>query len=152
MAIVFVATVAAIASSVVVIKQSNRIAKIERKIGSGSVDQVAAQADRDAHNLHFSLPSPDSKSRIDGVLTKRGTGFLLGGDVKDAPSDVRYQLWADTSAGPVSLGLLDADVDDAFAFHLPDQASGLFVTAEAPTGAVSPSPSVVVKGALPAHS
>jgi hypothetical protein len=149
MAIVFVAAVAAVVSSVVVIKQSNRIATIERKLSSGSIDQVAAFADRDSHNQHFSLPSMDNKTRIDGVLLANGVGFLTGGNVKDAPAGTDFQLWAQTTTGPVSLGWFADDVDDSFAFHLPEGADRLFVTTEVLTGATSPNPAaVVVSGPL----
>jgi hypothetical protein len=150
MAIVFVAAVAAVVASVVVIKEGNHLARIERKVGSGSIDQVAVQADRDSHNRHFSLPSADSKSRLDGVLLTDGSGFLLGGDMKNAPSGMQFQLWAQTSTGPISLGMLGEDAEDTFAFRLPSGADRLFVTTEVPSGAAVPnSASVVVTGALP---
>lgn len=150
--VVFVAAVAVIAASVVVIKQSNRIASIERKVGSGSLDQVAVQADRDSHNRHFSLPASfvDTSARLDGVLLDDGSGFLLGGTLKNAASGTTYQLWAQTPTGPVSMGILGEDANRVFAFTLPVDTDRLFVTSEVPTGAVAPNPSsVVVTGSLP---
>jgi HAMP domain-containing protein len=149
MAIVFVAAVAAVAASVVVIKQSNRIASIERKVSSGSLDQVATQADRDSHNKHFALTMSPS-DRLDGVLLKDRSGFILGGTLSKAPNGTVYQLWAQTGTGPISLGVLGDDANKSFAFYAPAVTERLFVTFEDPMGAVAPNPTAaVVAGALP---
>jgi hypothetical protein len=149
-AVVFAAAVAVIAASVVVIKQSNRIAKIEDRIGSGSVEQVAFEADREARNLHFSLASDDRKHRVDGVMTPDGEGFLVGGTLQEASSGQVYQLWADNASTIVSLGFLGDDATEATAFRLPSSGpvSRLFITAESGIGAVTPG-TPVVSGAIP---
>jgi hypothetical protein len=146
--VVLVAAVAVVAASIVVIKQSNRIAKIERRVGSGSVEQVAFEADREARNLHFSLASENRTMRVDGVLAPNREGFLLGGNLQEAPSGMVYQLWADTSTGPISLGVLGDDATKASAFRLPVNATRLFITPEAADGAKQPA-MWIVEGAVP---
>jgi hypothetical protein len=149
-AVVFAAAVAVIAASVVVIKQSNRIAKIEKRVGSGSVEQVAFEADREARNLHFSMASDDRQSRVDGVITPNGEGFLVGGTLEEVPSGQVYQLWVENASTMVSLGIIGDDATEATAFRVPAAASSgrIFITAEAGVGATAPG-SAVVSGAVP---
>lgn len=148
-AVVFIASVAVIAASIIVIKQSNRITKVERRISSGSVEQVAILADREARNAHLSLATDDKSARVDGVVMPNGSGFLLGGNLKEASSGSIYQLWATTPAGSVSLGLLGDDATRAAAFRVPDGASRLFITIEASSGAVTPAAVTIASGAIP---
>lgn len=150
--VVAVAAVASIAASVAVVKQSNRLHSIENRIGSGSVEQVAAEADNDADNRHFALTSEDKTVRINGVVTRKGAAFLNGGDAKKASEGRSYQLWAETPAGQVSLGVLGDDATDVFAFRLPEGAQRLQITNEPSSGAATPSAEVLVVGTVPAFS
>lgn len=149
MMVVIAASVAAIVASITVVKQANQLDKIERRIGAGSIDQVGQEADSNARNRHFALTSEDKATRIDGVLTVDGRGFLTGGDVEDAGSDRVYQLWVDTSAGPISLGVLGDDAKETFAFNLPAGALRLYVTNEPAVASTVPASSVVVQGEVP---
>ena len=151
-ALVAVASVAVVAASVVVVKQSNRIDSVQRRIGAGTIEQVAWEADRDPDNRHFALTSADRKERIEGVLTQKNVGFLLSTTAADAGSDKVYQLWAETPAGVVSLGIIGEDFSKPMALRVPEGAQNLFVTEEAATGAPVPSTARLVSGPVPAWS
>lgn len=146
--VVVIAAVAATAASIMVIKQSNRIDSIERRVSAGSVDQIAFQADRDSHNRHFALVSEDKSKHLEGVVTPKAMGFLLSGDIKNLDDGHIYQLWAETPTGPVSVGVLGNDATRPFGFRLPEGTSRLYVTSEVASGAVVPSSSGLVSGAL----
>ncbi len=85
------------------------------------------------------------------MLTPRGTGFVVAGDLARLPAGRTYQLWGITDGQAVSLGLLGPApkvVPFTAAGH--GGISAFAVTVERAGGAVSPSGTPVVEGSVSA--
>lgn len=83
------------------------------------------------------------------VLTASGTGFVEAGRLSALPSGRTYQLWGLAGGRAVSLGLLGRSPSVVpFSAGGASGLSGFAITDEAASGAVQPSGTPVVQGAL----
>jgi anti-sigma factor RsiW len=86
------------------------------------------------------------------VLTRSGTGFVVAHTLAALPAGRTYQLWALTAGRAVSLGLLGRAPTEVVPFSAAGHGglSSLAITDERAGGAVQPSATPVVEGAVAA--
>jgi hypothetical protein len=127
-----------------VVRQDDRIGTLQSALSDEGLRRAASVARADPDAVTAELSSTDGALRATAVLLPDGTGYLLAKEMPDLGGDRTYQLWGQTTAGLVSLGLLGANPNEVVAFHAGAPVSALAVTdEEAPGVAQSVNPPVV---------
>jgi hypothetical protein len=130
--------------------ESSQVDHLRAAVASPGVSRAAAAALADPRARVVVLASPDGRVQVTGVLEPDGAGYLVrAGALPALPEGKAYQLWGVVGAQKISLGVLGPS-PTAIAFHGPPDVSALAITAETGSGAVQPSGSPVVAGAVPA--
>jgi hypothetical protein len=147
---VWVASAAAAAVAVIallgaeVVRQDDRIGTLQSALSDEGLVRAANVALDDPDAVTAELSSTDGALHATAVLLPDGTGYLLAEDMPGLDRDRTYQLWGQTTAGLVSLGLLGAAPGEVVAFHAGAPISALAVTdEEAPGVGQSVNPPVV---------
>jgi hypothetical protein len=147
------AAAAAIAAVVIgllgaqVVRQDRRIdhlAAISRQQDLVRVAAAAAVAPG-ARTVH--LESTDRTRRVDAVVLPDGQGYLVQSRLPRLGDDRTYQLWGVIGSQTISLGVIGRE-PTVTAFKAVGPLRALAVTAERRGGAVAPTSSPVVQGAL----
>lgn len=130
-----------------IVHQDHRIDHLQSALGSAgpSRDLELALVAPGAHRA--SLTSDDGRVVVPAVVLPDGSGYLLAEDMPSLPAGQTYQLWGQTDAGLLSLGVLGSHPGRVVAFH----ASGvgaLAITAEQAPGVTRSAHSPVVAGRL----
>jgi hypothetical protein len=127
-----------------VVRQDDRIGTLQSALSDEGLVRAANVALADPDAVTAKLSSTDGGLHATAVLLPDGTGYLLAEDMPGLGRDRTYQLWGQTTAGLVSLGLLGADPGEVVAFHAGAPVSALAVTdEEAPGVGQSVNPPVV---------
>jgi Anti-sigma-K factor rskA len=111
---------------------------------SGSSPSIAALAKRVASqssSRSLTLKSEDGNELAKVVVGKDGQGYLTSDSLPKLASNKAYQLWAVTTSGPVSLGILGAD-PSVQAFATPSTYAALAISVEDSAGAAAPTPPI----------
>jgi anti-sigma-K factor RskA len=111
---------------------------------SGSAPSLAALAKRVASqpsSRALTLKSEDGNELAQVVVGKDGQGYLTSDSLPKLASNKAYQLWAVTTSGPVSLGMLGAD-PSVQAFATPSTYAALAISVEDSAGAAVPTPPI----------
>ncbi len=130
-----------------VVRQDDRIGTLQSALSDEGLMRAANVALDDPDAVTAKLSSTDGGLHATAVLLPDGTGYLLAEDMPGLARGRTYQLWGQTTAGLVSLGLLGADPNEVVAFHAGAPVTALAVTdEEAPGVAQSVNPPVVSGG------
>ncbi len=111
---------------------------------SGSSPSIAALAKRVASqssSRSLTLKSEDGSELAKVVVGKDGQGYLTSDSLPKLDNNKAYQLWAVTTSGPVSLGILGAD-PSVQAFATPSTYAALAISVEDSAGAAAPTPPI----------
>jgi hypothetical protein len=129
-----------------VVRQDDRIATLESALEDDGLARVANVAMTDPDAVTVELTSLDGGVRAAAVLLPDGTGYLLAHGMPALADDRTYQLWGQTDAGLVSLGLLGARPNDVVAFQAGEPVRALAVTDEEAPGVSQSTNAPVVSG------
>lgn len=132
----------------VALRQEDRISDLQATLARQGTSAEAMQALSDPDARTVELASADGSVSIPAVLLPDGTGYLLAGDLAALGPQRTYQLWGQTDAGLVSLGLLGSNPNDVVAFQGGHEISALAVTDEEAPGVVQSANQPVVAGAF----
>jgi Anti-sigma-K factor rskA len=131
-----VAVAAAVATAAITVPVVSRL--------SGSSFSLAAVAKRVASqpsSRSFTLKSETGSELAKVVVGQDGQGYLTSDSLPKLVNGKAYQLWAVTTSGPVSLGILGAD-PAVQAFATPQTYAALAISVEDAAGAAAPTPPV----------
>ncbi len=131
-----VAVAAAVATAAITVPIVSRL--------SGSSFSLAAVAKRVAaqeSSRSFTLKSENGNELAQVVVGKDGQGYLTRDSLPKLENAKAYQLWAVTTSGPVSLGILGAD-PGIQAFATPATYAALAISVEDAAGAAAPTPPI----------
>jgi hypothetical protein len=131
-----VAVAAAVATAAITVPIVSRL--------SGSSFSLAAVAKRVASQPSsrlFTLKSETGSELAKVVVGQDGQGYLTSDSLPKLANGKAYQLWAVTTSGPVSLGILGAD-PAVQAFATPQTYAALAISVEDAAGAAAPTPPV----------
>ena len=131
-----------------VVRQDDRIGTLQSALSDEGLMRAANVALADPDAVTANLSSTDGALHASAVLLPDGTGYLLAEDMPGLAGDRTYQLWGQTTAGLVSLGLLGADPNEVVAFHAGAPVTALAVTDEEAPGVVQSVNPPVVAGQL----
>ena len=131
-----------------VVRQDDRIGTLQSALSDEGLLRAANVAMADPDAVTAELSSTDGALLASAVLLPDGTGYLLAEDMPGLARDRTYQLWGQTTAGLVSLGLLGADPGEVVAFHAGAAVTALAVTDEEAPGVVQSVNPPVVAGQL----
>jgi Anti-sigma-K factor rskA len=131
-----VAVAAAVATAAITVPIVSRL--------SGSSFSLAAVAKRVASQpstRSFTLKSEAGNELAKVVVGQDGQGYLTSDSLPKLANGKAYQLWAVTTSGPVSLGILGAD-PAVQAFATPQTYAALAISVEDAAGAAAPTPPI----------
>jgi anti-sigma-K factor RskA len=131
-----VAVAAAVATAAITVPIVSRL--------SGSSFSLAAVAKRVASqpsSRSFTLKSETGSELAKVVVGQDGQGYLTSDSLPKLANGKAYQLWAVTTSGPVSLGILGAD-PAVQAFATPQTYAALAISVEDAAGAAAPTPPI----------
>jgi Anti-sigma-K factor rskA len=131
-----VAVAAAVATAAITVPIVSRL--------SGSSFSLAAVAKRVASqpsSRSFTLKSETGNELAKVVVGQDGQGYLTSDSLPKLANGKAYQLWAVTTSGPVSLGILGAD-PAVQAFATPQTYAALAISVEDAAGAAAPTPPI----------
>ncbi len=131
-----------------VVRQDDRIGTLQSALSDEGLMRAANVALADPDAVTANLSSTDGALLASAVLLPDGTGYLLAENMPGLAGDRTYQLWGQTTAGLVSLGLLGADPGEVVAFHAGAPVTALAVTDEEAPGVVQSVNPPVVAGQL----
>ncbi|TML61703.1 MAG: hypothetical protein E6G17_09050 [Actinobacteria bacterium] len=144
---------AAVAAAVVAvlgvtaITQGRRLDHALQALRQNGLLRAALAASTSTGARHAELASPDGRVLASAVLLRDGTGFLVRDDLTPLPADRTYQLWGIIGGDKISLGLLGRH-PGVVAFRAAGDVAGFAVTAERAGGAVAPTGTPVIAGAV----
>jgi hypothetical protein len=137
----FVALAAAAALVVIaalgyqIVRQADRIDRLEASQEEDALTQAASLALTDSDSRSTRLASDDRTEEITAVLTPDGSGYLFTGELPALSDDQTYQLWGiDDEENVVSLGVLGSDPGDVVAFRAAPDVPQLAITEEVAGG------------------
>ena len=136
------AVVAVAALGGVVLRQQNRIDDLQAELGGDPLEAAAAAA-LVAEGARIATLGDDVRAVIDAD----GRGYLLADGLSTLAEGRTWQLWALTTNGPISLGVLGPD-PGAVAFVLATAADGLAITDEPAGGVPLPTSDPEIHGVL----
>jgi hypothetical protein len=123
-----------------VVRQQDQLDRFESALEDGSMlDPDAARAE---------LQSADGEVRGAAVVLSNGTGYLMVDELPALEGGRTYQLWGQTPAGLISLGLLGAEPGAILPFQAGDDVDALAITAEEPGGVARSENRPVVAGTI----
>lgn len=131
-----------------VVRQDDRIGTLESALGDEGIMRAASVALADPDAVTAQLSSTDGSLHVSAVLLPDGTGYLLADDLPALDDGRTYQLWGQTSAGLVSLGLLGSEPNEVVAFQAGAPITALAVTDEESPGVVQSVNPPVLSGQL----
>ena len=131
-----------------VVRQDDRIDTLETALQDDGLVRAASMAMTDPDAVTTELTSLDGEVRAAAVLLPDGTGYLLAHGMPTLGADRTYQLWGQTDAGLVSLGLLGSRPNDVVAFQAGQPVSALAVTAEEAGGVSKSRNPALLSGAV----
>ncbi len=133
-----------------VVRQDQRIDDLQQAVedseeGEGLL-RAANLAMADPDTAAAVLTSADGRLTANAVVLPDGTGYLLLADVPDLAEDRTYQLWGQTGAELISLGVLGAEPDQVVAFHASGDVAALAITDEEARGVTQSENAPVLSG------
>jgi anti-sigma-K factor RskA len=131
-----VAVAAAVATAAITVPIVSRLSG-----SSFSLAAVAKQVAAQESSRSFTLKSENGNELAQVVVGKDGQGYLTSDSLPKLDSGKAYQLWAVTTSGPVSLGILGAD-PSVQAFATPQTYAALAISVEDAAGAAAPTPPI----------
>ena len=131
-----------------VLRQQDELDRVRVAVEDGSLLSAANVALRDPSASTVHLRSTDGLVTATAVVLSDGTGYLLAQDLPGLAEDRTYQLWGETDAGLISLGLLGGDPSAIVPFSVGQKVDALAVTAEDAGGVVQSDNPAVVAGTL----
>jgi hypothetical protein len=151
---IFVAAMSAAAALVIVVlgvkvvDQGNQLDRVQDALGDDAMLRAANIALADPSATRTVLVSPDGALRAPAVLLPDGTGYLMAGDLPALDAARTYQLWGQTGAGMISLGLLGDQPDGVVGFRVTGDVAALAITDEVAEGVPQPSAAPILLGPL----
>jgi anti-sigma factor RsiW len=131
-----------------VVQQDDRIDTLQAALQDASLTRAANRAMSTPGADVAELTSPDGSLQASAVLLPDGSGYLLAHGLPGLDRDRTYQLWGQTDAGLLSLGLLGSHPTDVVAFHAGAPVRSLAITDEEAPGVVQSRNAPVVAGSL----
>jgi Anti-sigma-K factor rskA len=131
-----VAVAAAVATAAITVPIVSRLSG-----SSFSLAAVAKQVAAQESSRTFTLKSEKGNELAQVVVGKDGQGYLTSDSLPKLDAKKAYQLWAVTTSGPVSLGILGAD-PSVQAFATPQTYAALAISVEDAAGAAAPTPPI----------
>jgi hypothetical protein len=131
-----------------VVRQDDRIDTLQTALQEASLTRAANRAMSTPGADMAELTSLDGSLQASVVLLPDGSGYLLAHGLPGLDRSRTYQLWGQTDAGLVSLGLLGPRPSDVVAFHADGDVAALAITDEAAPGVVQSTNAPVVAGSL----
>jgi anti-sigma-K factor RskA len=115
---------------------------VSRLSGSSfSLAAVAKHVAAQESSRSFTLKSEQGSELAQVVVGKDGQGYLTSDSLPKLDNGKAYQLWAVTTSGPVSVGVLGAD-PSVQAFATPQTYAALAISVEDAAGAATPTPPI----------
>ncbi len=129
-----------------VVQQDDQLDRVEQAFSDDTLLQAANAALLHPDAARSTLASPDGGVHMDAVLLPDGSGFLMADELPGLDEGRTYQLWGQTGAGMISLGLLGADPDGVVPFRASGEVAALAITEEVATGTNEPSTAPLLLG------
>jgi hypothetical protein len=115
-------------------RQDDRIDTLKAAVAADAAVREVPEAFTDPGAALARLTSPDGSTALPAALLEDGRGYLMAEDLPALAADRTYQLWGQTSAGLISLGLLGSDPNEVVTFQSSDDVAALAITEEAAGG------------------
>jgi hypothetical protein len=129
-----------------VVRQDDQIDRVQAALGDDAILRAANVALLDPDASRSTLASPDGRLHVGAVLLADGTGYLMPDGLPALERGRTYQLWGQTSAGMISLGLLGAEPDGVVPFRASGDVAALAITEEVADGVSQPTAAPILLG------
>lgn len=147
-------TVIAAAAVVIVVlgvqmaQQDERLDEMAEVLALDALERAYQAAEGTLGSKVVDMKSFDGSIDTEAVVTADGRGYLRATGLPELGDGRTYQLWGDTGAQRVSLGLLGAD-PEVVSFETSVQYIGLAITEEAEPGVIVSDQPILAYGQLP---
>lgn len=134
------------ALGVKVVRQEDQLDRVEQALGDDALLRAANVALLRPDAARSTLASPDGELHMDAVLLPDGSGYLMADDLPSLDDGRTYQLWGQTGAGMISLGILGADPEGVVPFRASGDVEALAITDEEESGVNEPTTAPLLLG------